>query len=266
MDSAMSKMDILRSKHGFVCDMDGVIYHGNQLLPGVKEFVDWLKATDKRFLFLTNASGKSPKELKRKLARMGLDVGEDNFYTSAQATAKFLSNQAPGCSAYVIGEPGPYNAIYDAGITMNDVDPDYVIVGETYNYNLDYICKAMRMVEKGAKLIGTNSDLIYPDEVGNVPACRALVAPIELTTGRQAYYIGKPNPLMMRTALHMLDTHSGDAVMIGDRMDTDIIAGIESGMTSVLVLSGVSTVENIKVYPYQPHYILNGVGDIPTKA
>ncbi|MBR1747040.1 MAG: HAD family hydrolase [Clostridia bacterium] len=259
-------MDILRSKHGFVCDMDGVIYHGNQLLPGVKEFVDWLKASDKRFLFLTNASGKSPKELQRKLKRMGLDVGEENFYTSAQATAKFLSTQAPGCSAYVIGEPGLYNAIYDAGITMNDVDPDYVVVGETYNYNLDYMCKAMRMVEKGARLIATNSDLVYPDEYGNVPACRALVSPIELTTGRQAYYIGKPNPLMMRTALHMLDTHSGDSVMIGDRMDTDIIAGIESGMTSVLVLSGVSTRENIAVFPYRPHYILDGVGDIALKA
>lgn len=260
-----TEMDLLRAKHGFVCDMDGVIYHGNQLLPGVKEFVEWLKKNDKRFLFLTNASGKSPKELQRKLHRMGLEVAEDNFYTSAQATAKFLSRQAPGCSAYVIGEPGLYNAIYNAGITLNDVDPDYVIVGETFNYNLDCMCKAMRMVERGARLIATNSDLTYPDEVGNVPACRALVAPIELTTGMQAYYIGKPNPLMMRTALHLLDSHSGDSVMIGDRMDTDIIAGIESGMTSVLVLSGVSTRENIKIFPYQPNYILDGVGDIPNK-
>ena len=261
-----TEMDLLRSKHGFVCDMDGVIYHGNQLLPGVKEFVDWLQKNDKRFLFLTNASGKSPKELQRKLQRMGLEVEENNFYTSALATAKFLSKQAPGCSAYVIGEPGLYNAIYNAGITLNDVDPDYVVVGETFNYNLDCMCRAMRMVERGARLIATNSDLTYPDESGNVPACRALVAPIEITTGRQAYYIGKPNPLMMRTALHMLDSHSGDSVMIGDRMDTDIIAGIESGMTSVLVLSGVSTRENIKVFPYCPNYILDGVGDILSKA
>lgn len=258
-------MDVLRSKNGFVSDMDGVIYHGNQLLPGVFEFVEWLKKNKKRFLFLTNASGKSPKELQQKLHRMGLEVEESNFYTSALATAKFLSKQAPGCSAYVIGEPGLYNALYSAGISLNDVDPDYVVVGETFNYNLDCMCKAMRLVEKGARLIATNSDLTYPDEVGNVPACRALVSPIELTTGRQAYFIGKPNPLMMRTALHMLDTHSGDSVMIGDRMDTDIIAGIESGMTSVLVLSGVSTRENIKTFPYRPNYILNGVGDIPTK-
>ena len=261
----MSEMDILREKKGFVCDMDGVIYHGNQLLPGVKEFVDWMKASDKRFLFLTNASGKSPKELQRKLKRMGLDVGEDNFYTSAQATAKFLSTQAPGCSVFVIGEPGLFNALYEAGITINDVDPDYVVVGATRDYDLEKMCKAMRLVEKGARLIGTNPDLIYPDETGNVPACRALVSPIELTTGRQAYYIGKPNPLMMHAALHMIGTHSGDSVMIGDRMDTDIIAGIESGMTSVLVLSGCSTRENIKVFPYQPTFILDGVGDIALK-
>lgn len=263
----MEKMDMeaLRSKQGFVSDMDGVIYHGNHLLPGVLEFVEWLKKNKKHFLFLTNASGKSPKELQQKLHRMGLEVEESNFYTSALATAQFLSKQAPGCSAYVIGEPGLYNALYNVGISLNDVDPDYVVVGETFNYNLDCMCKAMRLVEKGARLIATNSDLTYPDEVGNVPACRALVSPIELTTGRQAYFIGKPNPLMMRTALHMLDTHSGESVMIGDRMDTDVIAGIESGMTSVLVLSGVSTRENIKTFPYRPNYILNGVGDIPNK-
>lgn len=254
--------EYLQSKHGFVCDMDGVIYHGNQLLPGVKEFVEWLENNGKRFLFLTNNSGKSPKELAAKLRRMGLHVKEENFYTSALATAKFLSTQAPGCSAYVIGEPGLFNALYEAGITLNDVDPDYVIVGETFNYNLDSMCKAMRLVEKGARLIATNSDLTYPDEYGNVPACRALVAPIEITTGRKAYFIGKPNPLMMRTALHMIDSHSADSVMIGDNMQTDIIAGIESGMTTVLVLSGVSTIENIKVHPYRPTFILNGVGDI----
>ena len=254
--------EYLQSKHGFVCDMDGVIYHGNQLLPGVKEFVEWLENNNKRFLFLTNNSGKSPKELAAKLRRMGLHVKEENFYTSALATAKFLSTQAPGCSAYVIGEPGLFNALYEAGITLNDVDPDYVIVGETFNYNLDSMCKAMRLVEKGARLIATNSDLTYPDEYGNVPACRALVAPIEITTGRKAYFIGKPNPLMMRTALHMIDSHSADSVMIGDNMQTDIIAGLESGMTTVLVLSGVSTLENIKVHPYRPTFILNGVGDI----
>ena len=198
---------------------------------------------------------------------MGLEVEENNFYTSALATAKFLSKQAPGCSAYVIGEPGLYNAIYNAGITLNDVDPDYVVVGETFNYNLDCMCRAMRMVERGARLIATNSDLTYPDESGNVPACRALVAPIEITTGRQAYYIGKPNPLMMRSGLKMLGCHSGEAVMIGDRMDTDVISGLESGMSTVLVLSGVTTREIAENnFAYKPTMILDGVGDIVRAA
>ena len=252
----------IRSKAAFICDMDGVIYHGNEIVPGVKDFLHWLKKNKKKYLFLTNNSGKSPKDLAVKLSRMGLDVDESHFYTSAQATARFLTKQSPGCSAFVVGEPYLYNALYSSGIAINDYDPDYVVIGETYNYNLDAMCKAMRLVEKGARLIGTNSDLTYPNEEGNVPACRALVSPIELTTGVQAYYVGKPNPLMMRTALHMMDVHSADTVMIGDRMDTDVIAGIESGLTSVLVLTGVSTLENIKKFPYRPGYILDKVGDI----
>ena len=252
----------IRKKKAFICDMDGVVYHGNEIIPGVKEFIAWVKKHKKKFLLLTNNSGKSPKELETKLSRMGLDVDDSHFYTSEQATARFLSLQSPGCSAFVVGEPYLYNALYSAGITINDYDPDYVVIGETYNYNLDAMCKAMRLVEKGARLIGTNSDLTYPNEEGNVPACRALVSPLELTTGVQAYYVGKPNPLMMRTALHMMNVHSADAVMIGDRMDTDIIAGIESGLASVLVLTGVSDLENIKKFPYRPRYILDKLGDI----
>ncbi len=256
-------MESLRAKKGFICDMDGVIYHGNRLLPGVKEFVEWLYKENKKFLFLTNASGKSPKELQLKLYRMGLDVDESHFYTSALATAKFLSRQHPGCSAFVIGESGLYNALHDAGITINDVDPDYVVVGETENYGYRDIKRAMCHVNNGAKLIGTNTDLTGPSENGIYPACRALVAPIEVTTGKCAYYVGKPNPLMMRTGLHMLDVHSSEAAMIGDRMDTDIIAGIESGLDPILVLSGVSSRETVKDFPYRPRLILNGVGDIP---
>ena len=149
----------IRKKKAFICDMDGVVYHGNEIIPGVKEFIAWVKKHKKKFLFLTNNSGKSPKELETKLSRMGLDVDESHFYTSAQATARFLSLQSPGCSAFVVGEPYLYNALYSAGITINDYDPDYVVIGETYNYNLDAMCKAMRLVEKGARLIGTNSDL-----------------------------------------------------------------------------------------------------------
>ncbi len=256
-------MQILREKKGFICDMDGVIYHGDRLLPGVREFVEWLYREDKRFLFLTNASGRAPKELQQKLARMGLDVDESHFYTSALATAQFVAAQSPGCSAYIIGAPGLFNALYDAGVTTNSIDPDYVIVGETSNYNYESVCKAVSLVRGGAKLIGTNSDMTGPSEHGIIPACRALISPIELATGKTAYYIGKPNPLMMRTGLRMLGVHSDEAVMIGDRMDTDIVAGVETGLDTVLVLSGVTDEEEMRRFPYRPRLVLGGVGEIP---
>ena len=252
-----------RNKAGYICDMDGVIYHGDRLLPGAKEFVEWLYRENKNSLFLTNASGKTPKELQQKLGRMGLDVDEKHFYTSALATAKFVSSQKPNCSAYVIGDPGLFLALSEAGITNNSVNPDYVIIGETNNYNYENICQAVHHVQNGAKLVGTNTDLTGPTEQGIVPACRALIAPIELTTGKQAYFVGKPNPLMMRTGLQLLGVHSQDAAIIGDRMDTDIIAGIETGLDTCLVLSGVTSKTEMEEYPYRPRLILNGVGDIP---
>lgn len=254
-------MSIL-DKKGFICDMDGVIYHGNNILPGVKEFVEWLQTENKSFLFLTNSSERSPRELRQKLLRMGLDVGEEHFYTSALATAAFIKSQNPTATAYIIGEAGLINALYDAGITMNDVNPDYVIMGETRNYNYASIEKAVGLIFNGAKLIGTNSDLTGPSEKGIVPACRALIAPIELTTGVAAYYLGKPNPLMMKTGLKMLGVSVDDAVIVGDRMDTDIISGIESEIETALVLSGVTTPEIMKKYPYRPKYIFAGVGEI----
>ena len=257
-------MDIekLRAKRGFLCDMDGVIYQGNRLIDGVKDFVNWLNENHKRYLFLTNSSERSPRELKMKLERLGLDVGIEHFYTSALATAKFLANQSPGCSAYVIGEPGLVGALYEVGIDMNDVDPQYVVCGETRNYNYESIIRAVRLVQKGARLIGTNPDLTGPDETGIIPACRALISPIELATGKKAYFVGKPNALMMRTGIDMLGVHSADAAMIGDRMDTDIIAGIESGLSTALVMTGVSSRETVEQYPYRPSIILERVADI----
>lgn len=252
----------IQSKKGFICDMDGVIYHGNQLLPGVKEFVKWLKDNDKHFLFLTNSSERSRIELCQKLKRLGLEVDASHFYSSALATAEFLSTQKPGCSAFVIGEPGLINALYEKGISMNDVNPDYVVVGETRNYNYDSISRAVKLINNGAKLIGTNPDMTAPSEQGIIPACRALVAPIELATGVFAYYVGKPNPLMMRTGIKLLDVRPEEAVIVGDRMDTDIIAGIESEIETVLVLSGVTSLDTLKQFPYRPKYIYNGVGDI----
>jgi len=252
----------LSVKKGFICDMDGVIYKGNMILPGVREFVEWLLNNNKEFLFLTNSSERSPLELRQKLLRMGLDIEEKHFYTSALATAKFLERQSPGCTAYIIGAPGLQNALYDVGITQNDIDPEYVVIGETRNYTYDAILRATDHVLNGAKLIGTNPDITGPSEEGIIPACKAFVAPVEIATGRKAYYIGKPNPLMMRTGLRMLGVHSEDAVMIGDRMDTDIIAGIETGIDTVLVLTGVTKRRDLNKFPYGPMYILPGVGNI----
>ena len=252
-------------KRGFICDMDGVLYHGNRIHPGAAEFIRWLQENRKEYLFLTNNSGMTPKELQQKLQRMGLEIPEEHFYTSALATAEFLKQQAPGCTAFVIGEAGLLNALYDAGITMNDVNPDYVVVGEGRTYSLESLTKAVNLVLNGAKLIGANSDVCGNIENGIAPACRALIAPVEMATGKQAYFCGKPNPLMMRTGLKLLGCHSEDAVIIGDRMDTDIIAGTESGVDTVLVLSGVSDRETPKTYAYQPTVILDGVGCISNK-
>lgn len=257
----MADIDFI-SKKGFICDMDGVIYHGNIVLPGVAEFIQWLNEEDKEYLFLTNNSSYTPLELQQKLARMGLDVPEHHFYTSALATAAFLKEQSPGCSVYAIGDAGLTHALYEAGCTLNDVNPEYVVIGESKTYTLDTITKATNLVLKGAKLIGSNSDISGPIEHGIAPACKALVAPIEMVTGAQAYFCGKPNPLMMRTGLNKLNCHSAEAVIIGDRMDTDIISGLESGISTVLVLSGVSTREKIKTFAYRPTMVLNGVGDI----
>ena len=257
----MGKIDFNKIK-GYICDMDGVIYHGNKILPGVVEFIEWLQKENKQFLFLTNNSNLTPRELQEKLARMGLNVSEDHFYISALATATFLKDQTPNCSVYAIGESGLHKALYDNGIIMNDVNPDYVVVGERKTYSLDTLTKATNLVLNGAKLIGANSDVSGPMEHGIALACGALVAPIEIATGTHAFFCGKPNPLMMRTGLKLLNCHSAEAVMIGDRMDTDIISGLESGMATVLVLSGLSTEETIKSYAYRPTVVLNGVGDI----
>lgn len=250
------------SKKGFICDMDGVLYHGNRVLPGAAEFIDWLQREKKEYLFLTNNSGSTPRELQQKLARMGLDVPQEHFYTSALATAAFLKEQSPGCSVYAIGEAGLLNALYDVGITMNDINPDYVVMGEGRAYSLETLTKAVNLVRNGARLIGANSDISGPVENGVAPACRALVAPIELATGKQAYFCGKPNPLMMRTGLNILGCHSAEAVMVGDRMDTDVVSGMECGMATVLVLSGVSTRETISTFAYRPTMVLDGVGSI----
>jgi NagD protein len=260
----MKDLELIRSKKAFIIDMDGVIYHGNELLKGAREFVEWMEENNKAFLFLTNSSERSPLELSQKLSRLGIDVEPNHFYTSALATASFLATQNPGGSVYVIGEPGLIQALYDHGFTMNNVNPDYVVVGEGRGYSLESLERAVKLVEGGARLIGTNPDMSGPIEGGViVPACGALIAPIELATGKKAYFVGKPNPLMMRHGVRRLNSHREDTAIIGDRMDTDIQAGVESEIETILVLSGVTRLETISQFPYQPRHVLEGVFEIP---
>lgn len=257
--------ETIKKKNAFICDMDGVLYHGNCLIPGAKDFIQWLKKENKKFLFLTNSSERSPQELAEKLRRLGVDVEKEHFYTSALATAEFLSTQKPNGSAYVIGEAGLINALYNAGYTINDVNPDYVVVGEARSYNLEVLTHSVNLIRHGSRLVGTNPDITGPVEKGIMPATGALVKPIELATGTKCYFVGKPNPLMMRTALKKLGCVREETVIIGDRMDTDILAGVETEMDTVLVLSGVTTQEEMETYAYRPKIVINDVGDFVRK-
>lgn len=252
----------LQETAGFILDMDGVLYHGNRLLPGAAEFVAWMQRAGRKFLFLTNSSARSPRELREKLQRLGLQVGEEHFYTSALATAAFLSSQQPGGSAFVIGEAGLVAALYEAGYSMNEVDPDYVVIGETASYTYDRITQAVRLVLRGARLIGTNPDITGPAEAGLIPATGALMAPIELATGSKAYYVGKPNPLIMRQALARLGCRREDTLIVGDRMDTDIVAGVESGIRTLLVFSGVSGPADVARLAYRPTWTAAGLNAV----
>ena len=252
----------IKSKTGFIIDMDGVIYHGNKLLPGVNEFLAWMENSGKKYLFLTNASERTPKELHEKLKRLGITVDVEHFYTSALATASFLASQKPEGSAYIIGDAGLINALYSVGYSINNVNPDYVVVGDTHGYNFEKIQEAVNLVLKGARLIGTNPDITGPVENGIAPSTKALIAPIEIATGKKAYFVGKPNPLMMRIALKKLSVQREEAIVIGDRMDTDIRSGLESEIDTLLVLSGITSKDDIDRFPYRPHYVLGGVVDL----
>lgn len=255
-------LENIKGKTGYIIDMDGVIYHGNKLLPGVTDFLAWLETSGKKYLFLTNSSERTPKELHEKMKRLGIDVAEDHFYTSALATASFLSNQKPDGSAYIIGDAGLIHALYSVGYSVNNVNPDYVVVGDTHSYNFEKVELAVNLVIRGAKLIGTNSDISGPIEVGITPSTKALIAPIEIASGKKAYFVGKPNPLMMRSALKRLGVKREDAIVIGDRMDTDVRCGLESEIDTLLVLSGITDRNGIDQFPYRPRYILGGIIDL----
>lgn len=260
----MSSMAIesILAKQAFICDMDGVVYHGNRLLPGITEFVHWVKTNHKKLLFLTNSSERSPLTLQAKLSQLGVEVAVENFYTSALATAAFLQQHNPKASVFVIGEAGLFEAIHTAGLTLNDTDPDFVVMGSSRNYDYPKLEQACLLVARGAKLIGTNPDLADPAEYGMIPGAGALIAPVSLTTGVKPYYIGKPNPVMLQQALRRLGTRKAETALIGDRLDTDILAGIEAELETVLVFSGVAQPNDLKSFSYRPHHCLSGIGDL----
>ncbi len=243
-------------------DMDGVIYAENKLIEGAKEFIDTLKKNRNKFLFLTNNSRQTPLDLSKKLAMLGIEVPSERIFTSAIATAKFLNKQKRRGTAYVIGDAGLYNALHDIGYHMTEFHPDYVVIGETRSYSFEMIEKACNFILEGAKFIGTNPDTTGPKELGIVPSVGALATPIERATGITPYFVGKPNPLMMRTALRILGSHSENTVMIGDRMDTDMVAGIETGLETILVLSGVTNRRDLKRYPYQPSRVCSSLKEV----
>ena len=246
----------------YLCDMDGVLVRGSQPIPGANEFLRRLQAAGAKFLVLTNNSLYTPRDLQVRLQRIGLEVPPGAIYTSALATAQFLRAQHPDGSAYVIGEAGLTTALHDVGYVITDVQPDYVVIGETTAYSFERITQAMRLVAAGSRFIATNPDVSGPGDGGLVPATGAVTALIAAATGVQPYFIGKPNPLMMRTALRTIEAHSESSVMIGDRMDTDIIVGTESGLETILVLTGVTRREDVARYPYRPTHIVESVADI----
>lgn len=246
----------------YLIDMDGVLVRGSQMIPGANDFIRRLIDANAKFLVLTNNSLYTPRDLQARLQRIGLDVPTHAIYTSALATAQFLHTQHPGGSAYVIGEAGLTTALHDIGYIITDQQPEYVVLGETTSYSFERITVAMRLVAAGARFIATNPDVSGPGEGGMVPATGAVAALIAASTGVRPYFIGKPNPLMMRTALRTIDAHSEESVMIGDRMDTDIIGGTESGLETILVLTGVTRREEVERYPYRPTQIVESIADI----
>jgi NagD protein len=247
----------------FLIDMDGVLVEGKTIIPGADEFINKLLEQKRKFLLLTNNPVYTPRDLAHRLQETGLQIKEKQIFTSALATAAFLQRQRPNGKAYVLGESGLTQAIHDIGYIITDINPDYVVLGETLAYNFEMIKKAIRLIHnEGARFIATNPDSSGPSEGGLVPACGAMAALIEKASGVAPLFIGKPNALMMRTALNYLNVHSENTIMVGDRMDTDIIAGVTSGMETILVLSGVTKEEDIGKYPYVPTYIKRSVADI----
>jgi NagD protein len=254
----MSKREI----KSWLMDMDGVLVHEEEAVPGADRFIAALRENEIPFLVLTNNSIYTRRDLAARLRASGLDIPEESIWTSALATAGFLRDQRPGGSAFVIGEAGLTTALHQEGYTLTERDPDYVVLGETRTYSFERITQAIRLIENGARFIATNPDATGPSPDGSLPATGAVAALITRATQREPYYVGKPNPLMMRSALNAIDAHSETTAMIGDRMDTDVVSGLEAGLETVLVLTGVSTRESAELFPFRPSRILDSVADL----
>ncbi|MDF3297693.1 HAD-IIA family hydrolase [Streptomyces tropicalis] len=246
----------------WLTDMDGVLIHEGVPIPGADAFLKKLRETGRPFLVLTNNSIYTQRDLHARLRRMGLDVPVQNIWTSALATAQFLDDQRPGGSAYVIGEAGLTTALHDVGYILTDHDPDFVILGETRTYSFEAMTKAVRLINDGARFIATNPDNVGPSAEGALPATGSVAALITAATGKKPYFVGKPNPLMMRAGLNALGAHSETSAMIGDRMDTDVLAGLEAGMRTVLVLTGVTRPADVDRYPFRPSETVDSIADL----
>jgi NagD protein len=255
----MTKRREIRS---WLMDMDGVLVREEDPSPGVTEFLGRLQEVGIPFLLLTNNSMYTPRDLAARLRRSGLDVPEESIWTSALATARFLQDQRPGGSAFVVGEVGLTTALHAAGYTLTDSDPDYVVLGETRTYSFERITRAIRLVGNGARFIATNPDNVGPSADGPLPATGSVAALISRATGVDPYYVGKPNPLMMRSALNAIDAHSEETAMIGDRMDTDIVAGLEAGLEAILVLTGVTSRADVERHPYRPARVVESIAEL----
>ncbi|MGZ4456239.1 MAG: HAD-IIA family hydrolase [Nocardioides sp.] len=251
-----------RAVETWLTDMDGVLVHEEVPIPGAQEFIERLKASGLQFLVLTNNSIFTPRDLRARLLGSGIDVPENAIWTSALATAQFLADQRPHGTAYVVGEAGLTTALHDIGYVMTDRDPDYVVLGETRTYSFEAITRAIRLIEGGARFIATNPDPSGPSVHGTLPATGSVAALISTATGRTPYFIGKPNPLMMRSALNRLDAHSETTVMIGDRMDTDIISGLEAGLRTILVTTGSVKADDVERFPYRPTRVVDSIAAV----
>src|SRR6201747_320291 len=249
----------------WLTDMDGVLVHESQPVPGASELLQQWRDQDKPYLVLTNNSIFTPRDLSARLRASGLVVPEDRIWTSALATADFLADQIPGGSAFVIGESGMTTALYEAGVVMTENDPDYVVFAETRIYPFEAITNALRLIVNGSRFIVTNPDATGPSPEGPMPATGAVAALITKATGKEPYVVGKPNPMMFRSAMNKIGAHSENTAMIGDRMDTDIVAGIEAGLHTVLVLTGISDQAELERYPFRPDEVLDSVADLLDK-